>query len=88
MATPIIPQFMNDPREHPVIVRPRLVTERPEVDLHLDDDRLSCADAVDRCVEQWGVAAVLRAIRMVLWANGYNTWQRTIDDLAATEEEQ
>ena len=50
--------------------------------------RVSAADWVDQGVERYGRAAIVRALLAVCAANGIDIVNRTLDELAACEEEQ
>ena len=51
-------------------------------------ERLACADALDTAVETFGLSTVMRCLALVCAANSIDISTRTINDLAAGEEQQ
>lgn len=90
MPTPILHRAMHDPRDPIVKPRLRMVQMPIPPATQPRETEVSCCEAVDRVVETFGVPSVLRAVALVLAANGYDPadrWDELVSDLAEGQEQ-
>lgn len=70
------------------ILGPSRVIAMPLRSKLADMGQPSCAEVIDRAVETFSVAEVVRCVALVLCANGIDIYTQTINELAQGEEQQ